>query len=1042
MAASIILALAGAIFGAAIGGEEDLIWGAFCGFLLAQLLAVRRRLAVLERRTTVDPAGHPTAGAGARAEPPTTVAADPWFDLPSAPAPGEPAAPPSERRPGPATEPAPAVTLQPPPASAADVEPTESPSVAPRPAVPRVTAADDWAPAHAERPESAPAAAVSGLLERAISAVVGFFTGGNPLVRVGIVVLLIGVAFLLRYVAERVTVSIELRLAGIALGGIGLLALGLWLRRRRPEFALPIQGAGIGVLYLTVFAALRLYQLLPPTLAFSLMLVLVIATVVLAVWQDSLALAGFGVAGGFLAPIFASTGSGSHVQLFGFYLLLNVAIAATAWFRSWRLLNWLGFVFTFGIGLAWGAQYYRPDHFATVEPFLIAHVALYLGITVLYALRQPPQLRGLVDGTLVFGTPIIGFMLQAAMLPDRPTALAMSAVVLGAVHLLLAWLLRGRAGLEVLSRAFLALGAGFLTLAIPIAFDARVTSALWTLEGAAVVWVGVRQHRALNRIAGYILMVLGSLAWLRTPPECCPGLLLLNAEFVGIAIIAGAFFFVAHLLRTEPQLSPAERTELRHGCWLYAAAWLVAGGLFDLDRRLAAETLTWAVALYLSVTALGMLSYGYRMRARLPTVSAWLVALAAVLLHPDLHQAVTTPILNTDFLAVALACATLVAVGWVMQRQALTTSWSVLADGAILVATSAWLLAGAVQCGEAMARGQDGTAYWVGGSLLGAYGLARLLAWPRWRLACETLVLLAAAGLLLTWVGGARPGLVPWLAMVAAMVVLLYLRSRHHDRPVPDLVHALAFLTVIGWTTSEVRLALAAQLGRTSAWWSAALVAVPLVLASLVRLPVARRTWPVAAHGNAYLGDGVVPLALLAALWLAVSNFSAPPTFTVVGYLPLLNVLDLSCLAALVWLAWWWREYSATLDADLRRAAWWLLGGLAFQWLNAALLRAVADLLDLPWDAGVLWASFTVQASVTLLWVVTALALMIAGSIRRQRWWWTTGAGLIALAVVKLFVVDMAGSGSLARIVAFLGVAAGLILAGYFVPRPPARSAK
>ena len=97
-----------------------------------------------------------------------------------------------------------------------------------------------------------------------------WIAGGNTLARVGVVVLFIGVAFLLKYATEHVTVPIELRLAAVALGGIVLLVFGWRLRASRAGYAMSLQGAAIGILYLTVFAALRLYQLLPPSAAFAL----------------------------------------------------------------------------------------------------------------------------------------------------------------------------------------------------------------------------------------------------------------------------------------------------------------------------------------------------------------------------------------------------------------------------------------------------------------------------------------------------------------------------------------------------------------------------------------------------------------------------------------------------------------------------------------------------------------------------------------------------------------------------------------------------
>jgi uncharacterized membrane protein len=80
-----------------------------------------------------------------------------------------------------------------------------------------------------------------------------------------------------------------------------------------------------------------------------------------------------------------------------------------------------------------------------------------------------------------------------------------------------------------------------------------------------------------------------------------------------------------------------------------------------------------------------------------------------------------------------------------------------------------------------------------------------------------------------------------------------------------------------------------------------------------------------------------------------------------------------------------------------------------------------------------------VQASLSILWAITALSLMIVGHARRQREIWMAGAGLIALVVVKLFLVELFNVGGLPRVVSFIGVGALLLVIGYFAPLPPKR---
>ena len=88
--------------------------------------------------------------------------------------------------------------------------------------------------------------------------------------------------------------------------------------------------------------------------------------------------------------------------------------------RAWRELNLIGFWFTFAIAAAWGYRYFQPPLFATTEPFLVLFFLFYQAIVLLYALRQPPERLGLVDGTLMFGTPVLTFALQSQLLRPSP----------------------------------------------------------------------------------------------------------------------------------------------------------------------------------------------------------------------------------------------------------------------------------------------------------------------------------------------------------------------------------------------------------------------------------------------------------------------------------------------------------------------------------------------------------------------------------------------------------------------------------------------
>ncbi|WP_300449813.1 DUF2339 domain-containing protein [Accumulibacter sp.] len=410
---------------------------------------------------------------------------------------------------------------------------------------------------------------------------------GNPMARAGVVVLFFGVAFLLKYSYQHLQVPIELRLTGVALAALVLLAIGWRLRSTREGFGLVLQGGGVGLLYLTIFGALRLFGLLSAAPAFALLGAVAALSALLAVRQDSRALAVLGAAGGFLAPILASTGGGSHVALFAYYAVLNGGILAIAWFKSWRVLNVTGFAFTFGIATAWGVLRYLPDSYATTQPFLILFFLIYVAIPLLFSRRPPGRGERHLDTTLVFGTPLIGFGLQVGLVRTFEYGSALSALALGAFYLCLAralWARRGE-GRRLLVEAFLALGVVFATLAIPLAFDGRWTSAAWALEGAAIVWVGVRQQRLLARLFGVLLQLLGGIFYLVEQTSAVGAWPLLNSVYLGACLLAVGGLFCGWLMqRRRDELSPAERW-LASALFAWGIAWWAGGGLHEIERH-------------------------------------------------------------------------------------------------------------------------------------------------------------------------------------------------------------------------------------------------------------------------------------------------------------------------------------------------------------------------------------------------------------------------------------------------------------------------
>jgi len=791
------------------------------------------------------------------------------------------------------------------------------------------------APAGRSRP-GASAPRREDFADAAVRVIREYFTGGNTLVRVGIIILFFGVAFLLRYAAEHSHVPIEFRLSGVALGGIVLLVLGWRLRTRRTGYALALQGGAVGILYLTVFAGLKIYSVLPPGAAFVLLVIIAAFSAALAVLQNSQSFAVLAVSGGFLAPILASTGKGDHVLLFSYYAILNAGILAMAWFKAWRPLNLLGFLFTFVIGTAWGVLSYQPGLFASTEPFLVLFFLFYTAIAILFATRQPPELRGYVDGTLVFGVPIVAFGLQSAMLHDRRFVLAFSALAVSALYLVLATVLHKtrQASQRLLVESFMALGVLFLTLAVPLALDGRWSAATWALEGAALVWIGCRQDRRLPRAFGAILQIAGGIIFLfdiEAPQSALP---ILNSTFLGGVMVSAASVFAAAMLERYRERLASSEAAVSAVLYWWGVLWWLFAGLTEIDRRIPHRFEQMAGLLLMAATALISSELERRARLKFARYSA-IGLLPMMVLYAALWAApwgLQHPFENGGWFSWPL---TFVAFYFVCKRHE-GESRSPIANG--LHVGSLWLLA-------ALASWE---LYW-----LIDHGVAGGGSWPT----------------------------IAWALVPAIMLFTL-----------PKLT--------------------------------------------------ARLHWPIEIHREAYVGVAAVGLALYLALWSIATNVTLAGNPYPLPFVPLLNPLDLAELFVLLVLLRFWLYLRSARLANYailpERPVVIGLAVLAFIWLNAALLRSLHHLAGVPFEPEALVRSTLVETSISIFWTVIALTTMLVATRKHARIVWLTAAGLLGVVIAKLFLIDLSHTGTVERIISFVGVGLLMLIIGYFSPLPPA----
>lgn len=833
-------------------------------------------------------------------------------------------------------------------------EPAPSPAGAPPDLTWDLPVNDEWVkPAVAAPQISAATPHAPNLIERAIAAAHQWLVGGNTVLRVGVVLLFLGLAFLLRYATEGVVISLEVRYAGVAAAALALLALGWWLRTRNANYALILQGTGVGVLYLTIFAGMRLHTLIDPSVAFGLLVAITLFSGILAVTQNALGLAAAAALGGFAAPLLTSTGAGSHVTLFSYFALLNAGIFAIAWFKAWRLLNLIGFVGTFGIGFAWGLRAYTPELFWSTEPFLILFFLMYLAIGLLFARRKLHELSttpdddsreamlrwsahqgDYVDGSILFGPPIVGFGLQFALVGHLQFGAAYSALALGFLYMGLAKLLAGRAPGRalLLVETCLALGLVFGSLTIPLGLDARWTSAAWAVEGAAVFWLGLRQQRTLARVFGLLLQLGAGVALFGIWQDVYGW-----KAYIGLAFDD---FWTPFIVALAAMIS----------------AWLQQR-LMPLDtvnsRRLGTALLAWAATWWAVALVRGVQRF-----AAIEMQTHWLLLLVAL----------------------SVSIWTLVA---------LRLRWSGLA----------------VLC----------TLLMPAGSVLLLVSLnANFHPFAHW-------------------------GWLAWAAVVAAHLVSLRRLADLLPHWANSAAHVIGCWLIVSVLALELRFGLMQLSEHYNAWrwlgWALLPSAYLVLMAAPRRLP-----WPIGTYPREYRVLAAAPLAALMLMWFWLANIFSDGAADPLPYLPLINPLELGLLFALAGVFVWMRSQLSQLGATsavAQRSAQLVAGIGVFALLTAMVMRTAHHWSGVPYELNDLLASMRVQAGLSIVWTLMALALMVGGHVHGRREIWIAGAALIAVVVAKLFFVELSDRGGLERIISFIGVGVLLLIVGYFSPLPP-----
>jgi len=373
---------------------------------------------------------------------------------------------------------------------------------------------------------------------------------GRWLNYVGILALLFAVTFFLKYAFDNNWVGPRGRVGiGILLGA----ALYPWSQRLLHKgykyFSEGIAALGAATLYLSLWAGWHYYAIFPQSVAFALMIVVTVATFVVAVGRKSERVALLAQIGGLITPLLVSTGENHEVALFTYLVILGAAVLGLAWVRLWRWLLPLQFGATLFFFWGWYGDFYNGTELGITAWYATVFFLLFAAIPVVRSWREG-ELAGLEITIVVVNAGAYLTALYEMLWPQDRWTLTIAVVALAAAHVAAERLLP--AGGEAHTRAARILYGGmaltFATLAIPLRCDGKWITLAWAVEGAVLVWSGLQIKFPLMRWAGFVLfvMVTGRLAVISIPADT----FIVNPRFATF-IIAVACFFAACYFASE-----------------------------------------------------------------------------------------------------------------------------------------------------------------------------------------------------------------------------------------------------------------------------------------------------------------------------------------------------------------------------------------------------------------------------------------------------------------------------------------------------------
>lgn len=315
--------------------------------------------------------------------------------------------------------------------------------------------------------------------------------------KIGILIVVIGVAIGAKYSIENELISPLTRIILGYLVGIGLLGFGIKLKPKFEGYSAVLVSGAISIFYFITYFAYSFYDLIPQALAFVMMLIFTAFTVFTAIKYKRVVIAHIGLIGAYAVPFLLSSGSGRVDILFSYMLIINLGILFISIKKDWKTLHYSAFFFTWMIYGSWfadksfdsGLQGYEAlgIGFATAFFLVFYGISLFNNIISKEKLDKVNIILILLNSFIYYG---FGYgIFNGHSILD--SYLGLFTLFNAAIHFAVLFFIKSKKLADsTLFYSTLGMVFTFITIAIPIQLDGNWVTLMWTAQGAILFWLG------------------------------------------------------------------------------------------------------------------------------------------------------------------------------------------------------------------------------------------------------------------------------------------------------------------------------------------------------------------------------------------------------------------------------------------------------------------------------------------------------------------------------------------------------------------------